>query len=206
MSRTIKRPTAATETDMRFDRISGGLPPQLAERLAAYHQRTGLSAISIVRKLIADHLPAPGDPEPSEPEAGEQVGLDLFGKPASRQLPMSEQVVELVAMYRHLCVPEGMPDLQMLVDGKPRSKSIAKAVEKAIRREGKARDWSSYFSRAAAAPFLTGKRRNFRATLVWLLGPTNQAKVDSGLYDGDESEDPIMNAAPAGADFNSFGG
>ncbi len=43
--------------------------------------------------------------------------------------------------------------------------------------------WEAYFKRVAASLYLTGKKKNWRASLPWLVGPKNMTKVLGGGYD-----------------------
>ncbi len=43
--------------------------------------------------------------------------------------------------------------------------------------------WTTYFDRIRDSPFLTGRVKEFAATLDWVLGPKNMAKILAGNYD-----------------------
>lgn len=64
--------------------------------------------------------------------------------------------------------------------------STAKSIQARWREDQDRRSlrwWCDYFDRVAASQFLTGGRTDFRATLDWLVGPKNMAKVLDGAYD-----------------------
>lgn len=61
-------------------------------------------------------------------------------------------------------------------------------------REDKARQkidwWEAYFQRVANSDFLTGRKTDWRASLVWLIAPKNMDKVLNGLYDNHDPPIP----------------
>lgn len=50
--------------------------------------------------------------------------------------------------------------------------------------------WTTYFDRIKDSEFLTGRKTDFAATLDWVLGPNNMAKILSGNYDGRPQAQP----------------
>ena len=52
-----------------------------------------------------------------------------------------------------------------------------------IREHGDVTWWVALFNRVKTSDFLTGKVRDWSATLDWVLGPKNLAKIDAGNYD-----------------------
>lgn len=42
--------------------------------------------------------------------------------------------------------------------------------------------WAWFFDHVNRSPFLTGKAKDWRATIDWLMSPTNFAKVVDGNY------------------------
>lgn len=52
--------------------------------------------------------------------------------------------------------------------------------------------WESYFNRVAASDFLTGRKNDFIANLIWLTGPKNMEKVLAGQYDNRDCPDPSV--------------
>lgn len=43
--------------------------------------------------------------------------------------------------------------------------------------------WEGYFAYVARCPFLIGEKTDFQADLLWLVRPTNFAKVLNGNYE-----------------------
>ena len=81
------------------------------------------------------------------------------------------------------------------------TKTLRKKLSTAAKRE-KGRDWDAYFLRVSQSSFLTGKVRDWSATLLWLLGPENMAKVDSGSYDDHKK---VSLVARREVDYNDLG-
>jgi hypothetical protein len=43
--------------------------------------------------------------------------------------------------------------------------------------------WTAYFDKIKDSAFLTGRKTDFAATLDWVLGPKNMAKILAGNYE-----------------------
>jgi hypothetical protein len=52
--------------------------------------------------------------------------------------------------------------------------------------------WVERFERAAESDFLSGRKADWKANLLWLLGPKNAAKLDAGQYQNHEAEAPTI--------------
>jgi|AMWB02.1.fsa_nt_gi hypothetical protein len=63
--------------------------------------------------------------------------------------------------------------------------------------------WERYFRRVNLSDFLTGRVKDFVATLNWLIGPKNMEKVLNGAYDNRSSPVPerLRNNIRAGEEF-----
>lgn len=93
---------------------------------------------------------------------------------------------EIVGLYNAILADAGLPEVRVWGEAQ-RSKLRSRW------REDKARRsldwWRAFFERVKAAPFLMGKVDGrggappFRASLDWLVGPTNFGKVLNGNYD-----------------------
>ena len=65
----------------------------------------------------------------------------------------------------------------------PLGSSLKKTLASAIRREGWSEaEWREYFTTILSIPFLLGKEADWEASLPWLIGPKNMAKVQGGAY------------------------
>lgn len=53
----------------------------------------------------------------------------------------------------------------------------------AVAKRERARDWGATFGRVSASGFLSGRKKDWRADLLWCVGPENLAKLDAGAYD-----------------------
>lgn len=89
---------------------------------------------------------------------------------------------DLVEVYEEI-----LPNLPRV--RKPLSGSMKAKLNAAIRRDGKSRDrWVEYFTLVRGCPFLLGEveptngRPPFKASLHWLIGPDNKAKVEAGNF------------------------
>ena len=83
----------------------------------------------------------------------------------------------------------------------PLTKTLRKKLVSAAKRE-RGRDWDAYFLQVSKSSFLTGKVKDWSATLLWLLGPENMAKVDSGSYDDHKK---VSLVAHREVDYNDLG-
>jgi len=84
---------------------------------------------------------------------------------------------------------EQIVELWNQIPGVARAKSVTGPIRKRlIARISDYPDlawWISYFDRIRASEFLTGRSKaDFAATLDWVLGPKNLAKILNGNYDG----------------------
>ena len=82
---------------------------------------------------------------------------------------------ELAALWADLCGNLPQPAL-------PLASGIRKAINAALHRDV-IPIWETRFRRVAESDFLSGRKTDFRAGLLWVLGPVNAAKIDSGQYD-----------------------
>ena len=117
-----------------------------------------------VKKRVKTPLPPDEKKEP-RPAGPSRADAESLADAYARLLPMCPQV------------------------RRPLSDAILASVKSALRRQG-VEAWVEHFARVAErCPFLRGEveagpgREPFRASLVWLLGSQNQAKVEAGNYD-----------------------
>ena len=83
---------------------------------------------------------------------------------------------QLVGVYQ-----EVLPELPC--PKTPLAKGIKNTVRAAINRDGADPDsWRTYFQSVRELDLLMGRKTDWRASLLWLLGPKNRAKVESGSY------------------------
>jgi len=85
----------------------------------------------------------------------------------------------LVAHY-HRILPH-LPGVRV-----PLSHGVKSAVVAALGRDP-VEVWVERFERAAESDFLSGRKADWKANLLWLLGPRNAAKLDAGQYDNHEA-------------------
>ena len=108
------------------------------------------------------------DPDP-DPEKKEKTPLPPAGERA-----FSPE--DLLSLYE-LILPE-LPKPK-----RPIGSGVRKAIATAIKRDGQdPKAWGAYFQSIRGMPFLMGRDMDFTASLPWLLGPKNRAKVEGGAY------------------------
>lgn len=132
------------------------------------------------REGVAIAKPKGSDPEP-DPELekkGKKTPLPPKGGRAFGPL-------EVVALFRKL-LPE-LPQPKV-----PLGKTLRSALNTALRRDGAKRSaWEEYFRSVREMPFLMGQKTDFRASLPWLIGPKNRAKVEGGQYRDKRFRGPV---------------
>jgi hypothetical protein len=106
-----------------------------------------------------------------------QEGTELFpDEPATKKdkkaTATEDKAAQLLAEYTRLCpsLPKPPP-------------SALKTAATALKREPNLDVWLKRFARAEASDFLSGRKTEWRANVVWLLGPINCGKLDAGQYD-----------------------
>ncbi len=105
-------------------------------------------------------------------ESTRTYGKGRTGKTAPGVTP--DQVAELFARI----LPE-LPRPRL-----PLKPGIKNAVKAAITRDGsETESWVAYFSSIRKLDFLMGRKSDWRASLLWILGPKNRAKIESGAYE-----------------------
>jgi len=117
--------------------------------------------------------------EDSSPESGSAADTgDLLGDsgdvPGARNCPIQR----IVALYHR--------ELPMLAQVRELPEQTAKMI-RARWRSDPARQsldwWRDFFRYVARCPFLVGEKTDFQADLLWLVKPTNFAKVINGNYE-----------------------
>lgn len=103
--------------------------------------------------------------------------------PAAAARPRTPPADSLADLFRSI-----LPNLPQ--PARPLAAGIRDACLAALRRDPSLDLWRSRFERAGRSAFLTGQRTSFRATLVWLVGPKNVAKLEAGQYDDHEPPAP----------------
>lgn len=108
----------------------------------------------------------------------------------SKKLATDDRAAQLIAEYTRLCpsMPKAPP-------------SALKAATAALKREPDLDVWLARFARAEASDFLAGRKTDWRANILWLLGPINVGKLDAGQYDNHKPRNgpgPGMMRTPAG--------
>ncbi len=103
---------------------------------------------------------------------------------------VDEKAAQLVAEYTRLCpsMPKAPP-------------AALKAATAALKREPDLDVWLARFARAEESDFLAGRKTDWRANILWLLGPINVGKLDAGQYDNHRARNgpgPGMMRTPAG--------
>jgi hypothetical protein len=124
------------------------------------------------------------DPDP-EPDPGPGPGVLVADSSDSRPQQRTASVSlheEVLEIYHEL-----LPDLPAVkVWSKKRRRVLDARIRECCMR-GKPADspgyWRSYFGQVAASDFLCGRKGDFRASIDWLLAPTNFIKVIEGNYD-----------------------
>lgn len=134
--------------------------------------------------------PAPDAPTGAAPAP--QPRQEDLAQPVKRHRvkahdPADPDALALLAAYRRL-----LPMLAQPLD--PPADGTMRELRAALRRDD-VPTWTARFERAASSPFLTGQKADWRATLPWLLGPKNAAKLDGGQYDNHKAP-PASNYSP----------
>lgn len=87
-------------------------------------------------------------------------------------------VHEIVALFH-----KRLPMLSRVADVTPARRATINARWTELAAHRTLAFWDQYFARVARAPFLIGKKVDWKATFDWLLAPKNLAKVMAGNYD-----------------------
>ena len=77
-----------------------------------------------------------------------------------------------------------------LVPAKSVTGPILKRVKLRLAEHPEVEWWDALFTRVSASDFLTGRKTDFAATLDWVLGPKNLAKIEAGNYDNRDLPPP----------------
>lgn len=77
-----------------------------------------------------------------------------------------------------------------LVPAKSVTGPILKRVKLRLAEHPEVEWWAALFTRVSASDFLTGRKTDFAATLDWVLGPKNLAKIEAGNYDNRDLPPP----------------
>ena len=123
----------------------------------------------------------PAGTQSSEPAADTQAPTDrpTRRRRASPTVPDDSatkgNAEELAALWADLCPHLPQP-------ASPLTAGIRKAILTALHRDV-IPIWETRFRRVDESDFLSGRKTDFRAGLLWVLGPINAAKIDSGQYD-----------------------
>lgn len=133
-----------------------------------------------------DQIP-PVVPQGGRLDLGEEQGEKVKKK---KPAAIDDRAAQLVAEYARLCpsMPKAPP-------------SALKAATAALKREPDLNVWLARFARAEASDFLSGRSKDWRANILWLLGPINVGKLDAGQYDNHRARNgpgPGMMRTPAG--------
>jgi len=111
--------------------------------------------------------------EKTKPRAG--AGARERALPAEPACPLEE----IAALWAETCGAAGLPQLQ---DGIPRG--LRATVRARWREHPDLEAWQQQFARVAASAFLRGESTDFQASLAWVVGPRNWAKIEAGSYAG----------------------
>lgn len=126
---------------------------------------------------------SPPSPDPSGLFGPDGPDGETRQEPQKPKTDHNGQAEALVAAF-HATLPM-LPKVRVPLAG-----GIRKAAVAALRRESLA-TWQERFTRVATCPFLVGEKTDWKANLVWILGPENSAKIDAGQYDRHEA--PVEN-------------
>lgn len=133
-----------------------------------------------------------------EIETGEVLNL---GKKKKKVSCPQQEIIET---YHAIC--QGLPLVQSWnLDSQ---KSLAARWNEKKERQD-LQWWMNYFTRVTASDFLSGRVKNFMATLNWLIGPKNMEKVLNGTYDNRVKApipERLRNNIQAGMEFISGAG
>ena len=120
------------------------------------------------------------------------------------------KAVELLNLYREICVSAGMTDMRGGGAGNY-SQAMINAARIAMVRNGTDFNWRTYLTYCVGSGFLCGRsqptdgRRRFRADFSFITGSQNQAKIESGKFHGDQTHGTNSTAARANpADVNTL--
>ena len=90
----------------------------------------------------------------------------------------------VVDLWREICVPAGMPDVNPGAWGKSTKAKASKAAKDPD-------ELRALFVRASKAPHLRGENeRGWRADLLWVLSPSGRERIEAGRYDPKAKHDP----------------
>lgn len=73
---------------------------------------------------------------------------------------------------------------------------VIDACEAALKRDPDMDRWHARFVRVRDSAFLSGRKKDWRASLTWVLGKKNCAKIDGGDYDDHEAPPQARAVAP----------
>lgn len=128
--------------------------------------------------------------EAPETAGREGKGREQEGNSLARNAP---SVSEVVSLWNS-------------IPGLAQARSITGPIEKSITRrihEHPSIEWfTEIFQRVSVSDFLSGRKSDFAATIDWVLGPKNLAKILNGNYDNRTSNRGDTNSMLAG--FQSF--
>lgn len=117
--------------------------------------------------------------------------------PPGEEAPATGHAERIADAWAETCPHLAQPD-------RPLASGIRAKLVVAAKRE-RARDWGATFRRVSASDFLSGRRKDWRADLLWCVGPENLAKLDAGAYDNGGSAAPNRkNAELAGTAADAF--
>lgn len=104
----------------------------------------------------------------------EQEGNGTANASHSLHAPPALRVIEVVGLWN------SFPELRA---ARSVTGPIRKSVERRISEHPSIEWFTELFLRVSRSDYLTGKVNGFTATLDWVLGPKNLAKIENGNYD-----------------------
>jgi len=139
--------------------------------------------------------PAPSEPSENATPASlfddrEAISPTVPDKPRNRSKATATALAakcdpETLVAHYHRILPH-LPGVRV-----PLSHGVKSAVVAALGRDP-LEVWAERFERAAESDFLSGRKADWKANLLWLLGPKNAAKLDAGQYQNHEAEAPTI--------------
>lgn len=104
--------------------------------------------------------------------------------------PSSSDLENTQIAARSALTVDQVVDLWNSIPGLPKAERVSGPIERSIKlriKEHPTVDWfHEVFQRVSRSDFLTGRKTDFTATIDWVLGPKNLAKVLNGNYDNRE--------------------
>lgn len=147
--------------------------PDISEKLQAFMKARRWKGQAAGEYILEQFLL--GDTGPQESE-------EIKITPPKREA-VKAPIEDIIAIYHKYC-----PDLpQTRKAGDKLIKQIGARYKEDVERQS-GDWWRRYFSQVADSDFLSGRKTDWKANLLWLTAPSNMEKVLCGQYDNHEHQ------------------